>query len=371
MASENKQNFRRFIYNIFTKTIEIDKHIAKKLVSRDVMHIWAKAFTTRSVSPEPNTNLEILEMLGDSKLKTVQTQYLFDRFKDKIIISDKPEGQLTFMRQFIEDKDMLQKMAKKMGFNDWINGSEEELTKNLYATLENIFEAFIGAIYEVMEVKGYTNGEWYPVVMKLVKKLLDPVKIDINYKNPVTKALEIFKQKDLGLGKLRLNNGPSLADSVKFTVISGIIRDGTGKNIKMVYMIGPNPTLTTLNLIPYTIGKGFTKKLASIDAANKFNKSKLPSLFEEIVKKAKNKEDYSNELNEFNKEREKLGTNTTLSSKNNFKPKIVFLAETITKKVKNKQNCTKEIDSAIKELNNYKIRCCGHTIFSNQRRFRY
>lgn len=355
--TELDPHFRRFIYNIFVKKIEIDKTLAKKLVAHDVMPIWTKVFTTRSVSPEPNTNLEILEMLGDSKLKTIQTQYLFDRFKNEILISEKPEGNLTFMRQFIEDKDMLQRMAKELKFDKWINGSEEELTKNLNATLENIFEAYIGAVYEVMEIKGYNNGQWYPIVMKLIKKLLDPVKIDISYKNPITIALEVFKQKDLGLGKLRLHNGPSLADSVRFEVVPALIKDGMGKNIKLVRMTGPDPRLTTLDPIIYTTGRGFTKKLASINAAISFNKSKLPYLFEQIVKKAKNKEDYSLELKEFNNERERLGTNRQLNKNKNSKCRLIIMAEIIDRKVKRNQECTSEINNAIEELKKYKIRC--------------
>jgi len=94
--------------------------------------------------PLQDMSYERLEYLGDSILNFIVANYLYMRF------SDQNEGFLSKLRTRIVNGKMLGFLAEKIGFNKFAIISkqvEEANGRNNYKIMEDIFEAFIGAIY--------------------------------------------------------------------------------------------------------------------------------------------------------------------------------------------------------------------------------
>ena len=85
-------------------------------------------------------NNERLEFLGDAVLDAVVADILFRKFKKY------PEGSLTNIRSKIVQREMLNKLAVKIGIKNYVQISAPILThnNNIYG---NALEALIGAIY--------------------------------------------------------------------------------------------------------------------------------------------------------------------------------------------------------------------------------
>jgi len=87
---------------------------------------------------------ERLEFLGDSILGMIVTRYLYERYPDQ------NEGFLSRIRTKIVNGKMLGYLAEKIGFPPFAILSkqiEESQGRNNYKIMEDIFEAFIGALY--------------------------------------------------------------------------------------------------------------------------------------------------------------------------------------------------------------------------------
>ena len=105
-------------------------------------------------------NSETLEFFGDSVLGMVVAKYLMERFPDE------NEGFLTKMRSKLVNQDMLAELARKLNFGEFLIISRhiEDKCNGRNAThiLEDVFEAFIGAMFlDFNEVDNYNLMENY------------------------------------------------------------------------------------------------------------------------------------------------------------------------------------------------------------------
>lgn len=94
--------------------------------------------------PLQEMSYERLEFLGDAILGMVVARYLYDRYPDQ------NEGFLSKMRTKIVNGKMLGHLAQLVGFPRFAIISrqiEDASGRNNYKIMEDIFEAFIGAIY--------------------------------------------------------------------------------------------------------------------------------------------------------------------------------------------------------------------------------
>jgi len=94
--------------------------------------------------PLQDVSYERLEFLGDAILNLVVANYLYMRFPEQ------NEGFLSKIRTRIVNGKMLGSLADKIGFNKYAIISkqvEEANGRNNYKIMEDMFEAFIGAIY--------------------------------------------------------------------------------------------------------------------------------------------------------------------------------------------------------------------------------
>lgn len=101
--------------------------------------------------PLQEMSYERLEFLGDAILGMVVARYLYERYPDQA------EGFLSKMRTKIVNGKMLGSLGAKIGLDRWaiISKQVEEMQgRRNYKTLEDIFEAFIGAIYIDFQTDG-------------------------------------------------------------------------------------------------------------------------------------------------------------------------------------------------------------------------
>ena len=109
--------------------------------------LYRLAFTHKSKSDESvgdyHLSNERLEYLGDAVLELVVGDFLFRTYPTQ------PEGFLTEMRSRLVSRVSLNKLAQKLGFDEYIRYKHENTTaSNSFKSLGgNVFEALIGAVY--------------------------------------------------------------------------------------------------------------------------------------------------------------------------------------------------------------------------------
>ncbi len=111
------------------------------------LKLLQQAVTHRSYLNEnrnyPLDHNERLEFLGDAVLELSVTDYLFRNFPN-------PEGELTNWRAALVNKDMLSKVARRLGVEDYLlmsRGESKDVGRARNYILANAMEAIIGAIY--------------------------------------------------------------------------------------------------------------------------------------------------------------------------------------------------------------------------------
>lgn len=157
---------------------------------------------------------ETLEYLGDAILSATIASYLFERFPDE------DEGFLTRLRTKLVNGEMLGHLAGKMDLEKHLVISKQVLEKNdnqvSYKLLEDIFEAFIGALYldfnedelehprlEFYSGLGFQICQVY--IINIIEKYIDfsdLIMNDYNYKDKLMKYFqqnnrEILKYKEI------------------------------------------------------------------------------------------------------------------------------------------------------------------------------
>lgn len=108
---------------------------------------------------------ETYEFLGDTILSTVIGTYLYDRYRDQ------NEGFLTKTRTKMVRGTTLGELAKRIGLNKWIIISqhvESEGGRDNLRILEDLFEAFIAAIY-LDNGSTTLSNEWFHAQEKIVE----------------------------------------------------------------------------------------------------------------------------------------------------------------------------------------------------------
>ena len=125
----------------------LDK-LSKKLdVKFNDQDLLKQAVTHRSYLNEHRSykleHNERLEFLGDAVLELVVTEYLYKNFKN-------PEGELTNWRAALVNGEMLAKISKKLGVEEFLmmsRGEAKDKGRARQYLLANAFEAIVGAIY--------------------------------------------------------------------------------------------------------------------------------------------------------------------------------------------------------------------------------
>jgi len=132
---------------------------------------------------------ERLEFLGDAVLELVVTKYLYENYPN-------PEGELTNWRASLVNGEMLAKISKKLGVEEFLlmsKGEGKDLGKARTYLLANAFEAIVGAIYLDQKEKGFdVAGKFitYNVISELPNILENKL-----YMDPKSRFQEVAQEK--------------------------------------------------------------------------------------------------------------------------------------------------------------------------------
>ncbi|KAA6322929.1 Ribonuclease 3 [termite gut metagenome] len=121
-------------------------------------------------------NNERLEFLGDAILDAIIADILYNYFENK------EEGFLTNTRSKIVQREMLNKLAMKLGLDKHIKSSAHSSFHNTYNMYGNAFEALVGAIYID---QGYKQCKKF-IEQRIIKPYIDLEQLsrkDVNFKS--------------------------------------------------------------------------------------------------------------------------------------------------------------------------------------------
>lgn len=174
-----------------------------------------------------NSN-ERLEFLGDSVLEIISSSYLFKEYPSL------PEGELTRMRSESICTDALSSYAREIGLGDYLllgNGEKKNGGKDKPTTLENAFEALLGAIYLD---SGCTLDDVSRFTLPFISKRIVRAESDtVDYKSELQQIIQQTPGETLSYNEVS-RTGPDNAPT--FTVVaklnSNIIGRGMGHSKK-------------------------------------------------------------------------------------------------------------------------------------------
>lgn len=166
---------------LFEKSLKL-KFKNKSLLQQAFVH---RSYLNEHKSFELDHN-ERLEFLGDAVLELVVTEYLYINYSN-------PEGELTNWRASLVNGNMLAKIARDIGMNDFLylsRGEEKDTGKGRDYILANAFEALIGAIY--------LDRGWEPAKDFIIKYLIPHLSEILEkglFIDPKTKFQELAQEK--------------------------------------------------------------------------------------------------------------------------------------------------------------------------------
>ncbi|KRK74323.1 ribonuclease III [Lacticaseibacillus nasuensis] len=211
--------------------------------------ILDEAFTHSSyVNEHQNMGLrdnERLEFLGDAVLEITVSDYLYRHYPTL------PEGKLTRMRAAIVQTRSFSMFSKEAHFDRYVRlgkGEEAAGARSRLTLLEDLFEAFNGALY--LDQGREAN-------VKFAEQVIFPHiaagEFDANLDHKT--ALQEFVQQD---GEVKIEyqllseNGPAHARQFKVDVVvdGQVLGTGVGKNKKAAEQDAAHNALTTLRQAP-------------------------------------------------------------------------------------------------------------------------
>jgi ribonuclease III len=197
---------------IFRSVFSKDKDFARSVknitgFTPGNLALYHLAFRHRAQAEETKSGIkksnERLEYLGDAILGAIVADLLFKKFPYK------EEGFLTEMRSRIVSRDHLNKLAFKIGINEFISTTTENTIKNK-SIYGDAFEALIGAIYLD---KGYETARSF-IVNRIINNHVDIDELELsefNYKSKLIEwaqkekksiTFELLGEEPAGTGKL-------------------------------------------------------------------------------------------------------------------------------------------------------------------------
>lgn len=197
-------DFRSYIKNLL-KESEIDEPYRDLLTQPEPLKVFQNAFTHSSYDPE--NNYEVLEFIGDGIVKAINSQYIPIRFKNILeefkSKSGTGEGTLSKIRRYLEQSKFQYPIAMELNMWDYVRADETTKTQKRNKTLEDVIEAYIGALTENIDKYIYP-GFGYLFAKRFLTKQLDKMDVKITPEtldDPVTRLNELYKANELKGGR--------------------------------------------------------------------------------------------------------------------------------------------------------------------------
>ena len=186
--------------------------------------LFEQAFTHPSYNADANTkhhDYERLEFLGDSVIDLCIAEMSF------VARSDLDQGNLTKMRAALVNTNGLSKMARKYNLHEYIrlgNSFSGDISKANHI-LENVFEAFIGALYLD---QGFKNTK--EVLVNMFLSQIKNFNVDelTDYKSKLQEEIQAEHRESVTY-ELIGESGPAHDKRFKVRVLFDGIELGTGE----------------------------------------------------------------------------------------------------------------------------------------------
>ena len=186
--------------------------------------LFEQAFTHPSYNADANTkhhDYERLEFLGDSVIDLCIAEMSF------VARSDLDQGNLTKMRAALVNTNGLSKMARKYNLHEYIrlgNSFSGDISKANHI-LENVFEAFIGALYLD---QGFKNTK--EVLVNMFLNQIKNFNVDelTDYKSKLQEEIQAEHRESVAY-ELIGESGPAHDKRFKVRVLFDGIELGTGE----------------------------------------------------------------------------------------------------------------------------------------------
>lgn len=171
----------------------LDKFSKKLGVKFNNIELLQQALTHRSYLNEHRgyklEHNERLEFLGDAVLELVVTEYLYKNFKN-------PEGELTNWRAALVNGEMLAKISKRLGVEEFLlmsRGEAKDTGRARQYLLANAFEAIVGAIYLDHGKDGYNESKKF-IEKNVIVELSEIIEKKL-YQDPKSRFQEEAQEK--------------------------------------------------------------------------------------------------------------------------------------------------------------------------------
>lgn len=158
-------------------------------IKTDNMHIYDTAFSHSSYCNEHNLteDYQRLEFLGDKVLDLIMSDYLYNT-------TDYEEGKMTKIRSMYVCENALYEYALLLDFPEYVKvgkGEEASGGKHRKATLADMFESFLGAVYLD---QGYRKAREivYEIVIPFIKE--KPETFFMDYKSKLQEMVQTTKK---------------------------------------------------------------------------------------------------------------------------------------------------------------------------------
>lgn len=165
------------------------KLLDKFNIKTNNMHIYDTAFSHSSYCNEHNLkeDYQRLEFLGDKVLDLIMSDYLYNT-------TNYEEGKMTKIRSMYVCENALYEYAQLLDFPEYVKvgkGEEANGGKHRKATLADMFESFLGAVYLD---QGYKKAKEivYEVVIPFIKE--KPETFFMDYKSKLQELVQTTKK---------------------------------------------------------------------------------------------------------------------------------------------------------------------------------
>lgn len=167
---------KRFVSSVLDRA-SLTPDVKRAFLTDDSMALFREAFTSSSV--DSVTNYEKLEHTGDSFLNLATALYITERFPDIT-----KEVWTTRIKFFLVESRTLSKIAYENGFADHIRvktivfDDEYYLDKTVYSVLEDVVEAFFGAVTIIADT-AWGTGHGLDIVKRILTTYFDKIEIPL------------------------------------------------------------------------------------------------------------------------------------------------------------------------------------------------
>ena len=254
----------QFIKTLLTKSGLSERHV-NQMQSTDNMEIFKCAFTSPDTAPD--ANYEWLEQIGD----VLHTSFIVNYFYSRFPYLRTQQGVKIVARLRIKyvGRKALAALADKLGFWDHVVASAFARCRDKEKLLEDVFEAFIGAVKICGDNVKPDFGN--VVISRMLTHIYDDEKMEISWENLVDAKTRLKEfcdtHPDLHIKILHETSGTSKYEA-RVVLKDSVLGTGTSHRLVDAEQAAAEIALKTLARKGYTLidpTKGWGKAFAQVD----------------------------------------------------------------------------------------------------------